>query len=160
MTAVVTTLPAAVAARSAAGRSGTGAGDLDGTLVERSLLRRYRDGDLAARDALVARFTPLARRLARRYRNSAEPLEDLEQAAYIGLLKAIDRYDCDLGPFVRFAVPNILGELRHHFRDRGWALHVSRPVQERGLRVTEAIEFLRQRLRRSPAPAEIAEHLL
>lgn len=125
--------------------------------VHERLLRRYRQGDLAARDELVAQLRPVAQRLASRYRHTTEPQEDLEQVAYIGLLKAIDRFDPDLGPFMRYAVPTILGELKRHFRDRGWALHVSRSLQERFLRVSDAIDELSGRLGRSPTPRDLAE---
>jgi RNA polymerase sigma-B factor len=121
------------------------------------LLRRYRQGDDAARDELVARLRPVAQRLAARYRHTTEPLEDLEQVAYLGLLKAIDRFDPDRGPFMPYAVPTILGELKRHFRDRGWALHVSRSLQERYLRVSETVDALTSELGRSPTPREIAE---
>jgi RNA polymerase sigma-B factor len=125
---------------------------------ERELLQRYADGDVSAREDLARRFMPLARRLASRYRNSGESLDDLEQVAYMGLLKAIDRYDLDRGPFVRYAVPNILGELKRHFRDKGWGLHVPRSVQERVLLVNEASDRLSGRLGRSPSPADLARH--
>ncbi len=126
--------------------------------AEQSLLRRYRDGDLDARDELVRMFMPLARRLAGRYRQTGESQDDLEQVAYLGLIKAIDRYDADLGPFVRYAVPNIMGELKRHFRDKGWAMHVPRSLQERFLQINQAIEELAGRLGRSPTPKDIAGH--
>ncbi len=124
--------------------------------VHERLLRRYREGDLAARDELVALLRPVAQRLAARYRHTTEPPEDLEQVACLGLLKAIDRFDPDVGPFMRYAVPTILGELKRHFRDRGWALHVSRSLQERYLRVSDAIDELSGSLGRSPAPRDLA----
>ncbi len=137
-------------------RSGTGIAGLDD---DQRLLRRYRDGDLAARDELVHRFMPLARRLAGRYRHTGEPQDDLEQVAYVGLIKAIDRYDPDLGPFVRYAVPNVLGELKRHFRDKGWGIHVPRSLQERFLKINEAVDVLSGRLGRSPSPRDIAAHV-
>ncbi len=121
------------------------------------LLRRYRRGDSAARDELVARLRPVAQRLAARYRHTTEPLEDLEQVAYLGLLKAIERFDPDRGPFMPYAVPTILGELKRHFRDRGWAMHVSRSLQERYLRVSETVDALTAEFGRSPTPRAIAE---
>jgi RNA polymerase sigma-B factor len=125
---------------------------------EERLLARYRDtGDLAAREALIAEMLPLAKRLAGRYRHSGESQEDLEQVACIGLIKAVDRYEPDVGPFVRYAVPNILGELRRHFRDKGWGMHVPRTVQENFLRVNEAMEQLSGRLRRTPTARDVAE---
>ena len=87
---------------------------------EQELLRRYAAGDVSAREELARSYMPLARRLAGRYRHTGEAQDDLEQVAYLGLLKAIDRYDAGRGPFVRYAVPNIMGELKRHFRDKGW----------------------------------------
>jgi RNA polymerase sigma-B factor len=116
-----------------------------------------RAGDPAARAELVEQMLPLARRLASRYRHTAEAQEDLEQVAYLGLLKAIDRYDPELGPLTRYAVPSILGELKRHFRDRGWGVRVSRSLQERYLQVSNAIETLTGELGRSPVPRDIAK---
>jgi len=127
-----------------------------GASIEEHLLRRYRDGHIAARDELIERMQPLARRLAARYRHTTEPIEDLEQVAYVGLIKAIDRFDPDLGSFVRYAVPTILGELKRHFRDRGWAMHVSRSLQERFLKVGDAVDELTTTLGRSPTPRDIS----
>jgi RNA polymerase sigma-B factor len=97
----------------------------------RELLRRWHDhADLSAREELVTRMLPLARSLARRYANKGEPLDDLEQVASVGLLKAIDRFDLDREvKFATFAVPTIAGEIKRHFRDRGWMLRVPREVQ-------------------------------
>src|SRR5947209_16922318 len=101
--------------------------------------RWHRDGDPVAREALVRRFMPLARRLARRYERSSEPFEDLLQVASLGLLKALDRFDPKRGhPFSSFAVPTILGEMRRHFRDAGWSVHVPRGSQELALNVRDA----------------------
>lgn len=101
---------------------------------------------------------PLARRLAGRYRRTGEPQEDLEQVAYFGLIKAVDRYDPSLGSFVRYAVPNIVGELKRHFRDKGWAMHMPRSLQERALKVGQATDELSTRLGRFPSPRDIAAH--
>src|SRR5271166_5992127 len=88
--------------------------------LHRLFARWQDDRDEAAREELVRRFLPLARTLARRYGRSSEPFEDLLQVASLGLLKAIDRYEADRGiPFVSFAVPTILGEMRRYFRDSG-----------------------------------------
>ena len=125
---------------------------------EQELLDRYVRGDLRAREELVNRFLPLATRLAGRYRQTAEAQDDLDQVASLGLLKAIDRYDPALGPFVRFAVPTIMGELKRHFRDKGWGMRVPRALQESFLQVNEAVAELSGRLGRSPTPRDIATH--
>ena len=97
----------------------------------RLLVRYHREGDPAAREQLVARFLPLARQLARRYQRGGEQLDDLVQVASLGLLKAIDRFDpARETAFSSFAVPTILGELKRHFRDKGWAVRVPRDLQE------------------------------
>ena len=124
---------------------------------DQTLFRRYSRGDVCARESIVDRYMPLARRLAARYRNSGEAREDLEQVAYLGLLKTIDRYEPGAGSFVGYAVPSIRGELKRHFRDKGWGTHVARPVQERWLRVNQATEALTSSLGRSPTPRQIAE---
>jgi RNA polymerase sigma-B factor len=129
--------------------------------AERQLLLRYhRWGDLAAREELVERFLPLARDLALRYTYTDEPFDDLLQVASLGLLKAIDRFNPDRGSkFTSYAAPTILGELKRHFRDKGWALHVPRDLQERTLAVSRETEALSKRLGRSPKPREVAQAL-
>jgi RNA polymerase sigma-B factor len=129
--------------------------------LERALLIRYhRDGNLAAREELVERCLPLARELARRYIYTDEPFDDLLQVASLALIKAIDRFDPDRGSkFASFAAPTILGELKRHFRDKGWALHVPRDLQERALAVGREAEALSKRLGRSPKPREVARAL-
>src|SRR3954464_9249360 len=124
---------------------------------EARLFARYkRTGDQAARAELAARFLPLARHLANRYRERGES-EDLVQVASYALVKAIDRYDPDRGlAFSSFAVPTITGELKRYFRDHGWAVHVPRELKERALAVRRAAEQLGTRLGRSPTPGEIA----
>jgi RNA polymerase sigma-B factor len=123
-------------------------------------MRYHRFGDPQARDALVERFLPLARRLARRYQRGAEPLDDLVQVASIGLVKAIDRFDPSRGTaFSSYAVPTILGELKRYFRDTGWALHVPRGMQERVIQTSGALTRLSRQLGRSPTTAELAEAL-
>ena len=124
----------------------------------RELLRRWHDReDYAAREELVARMLPLARSLARRYANKGEPLDDLEQVASVGLLKAIDRFDIDREvKFATFAVPTIAGEIKRHFRDRGWMLRVPREVQELNARLTRTREMLTRDLGRSPSVEELA----
>ena len=126
---------------------------------DEQLLRRYHEsGDLDAREELVVRLMPLARQLASRYRHSGEPLEDLTQVACVGLLKAIDRYDPERGTgFTRYALPTMLGELKRHFRDKGWALRVPRATQELALKVNEALGRLPAKLGRAARPRDVAE---
>jgi RNA polymerase sigma-B factor len=128
---------------------------------ERRLFDRYRRGDdPAARAALAERFLPMARMLARRYHGGGEPLDDLVQVASLGLLKAIDRFDPERGiAFSTFAVPTILGELKRHFRDKGWSLRVPRDLQELTARVERASNLLLHELQRAPTPSELAERL-
>ena len=116
--------------------------------TERELLVRYhREGDLAAREELVERFLPLARDLALRYTYTDEPYDDLIQVASLGLIKAIDRFEPGRGTkFTSYAAPTILGELKRHFRDKGWALHLPRELQERTLAVSRTTEQLSKRL--------------
>jgi RNA polymerase sigma-B factor len=122
--------------------------------------RWQRDGDQHAREALAERFMPLARGLARRYLGTQEPIADLTQVAYLGLVKAIDRYDASRGNrFAAYAVPTILGELRRHFRDTGWAVHVPRSGQERAMEVERAGEILTSRSGHAPTVGEIAQYL-
>jgi RNA polymerase sigma-B factor len=128
--------------------------------LERQLLIRYHEGDLDAREELVKRFLPFTRDLAVRYSYMNEPFDDLFQVASLGLLKAIDRFDPDRGSkFTSFAAPTILGELKRHFRDKGWALHVPRELQERTLAVGHETEALSKQLGRSPKPREVARSL-
>src|SRR4051812_20196851 len=127
----------------------------------RTLLRRWHeDGDRAARGELAERMLPLARSLARRYTGKGEPLDDLEQVASLGLLKAIDRFDVSRDVrFATFAVPTIAGELKRHFRDRGWMLRVPRDIQELCARVVRCRETLTRELGRSPTVQEVGNTL-
>ena len=127
----------------------------------RELLRRWHDQeDHVAREELVSRMLPLARSLARRYANKGEPLDDLEQVASVGLLKAIDRFDLDREvKFATFAVPTIAGEIKRHFRDRGWMLRVPREVQELNARLSRTRETLTRDLGRSPTVDQVVEAL-
>jgi RNA polymerase sigma-B factor len=127
----------------------------------RGLLRRWHEeGDEAARDAVVARMLPLARSMARRYANKGEPLDDLEQVASLGLVKAVDRFDLSRDVrFATYAVPTIAGELKRHFRDRSWMMRVPRDVQELSSRLTGARERLVHDLSRTPTAAELARAL-
>lgn len=109
------------------------------------------------REQAVRRYLPLSRSLAHRYWHSGEPMEDLEQVACVGLLNAIDRFDPEAGcRFSSFAVPTILGELRQHFRDRTWALHTPRRLQELSVRIEHARDELVPALGRQPTVAELS----
>jgi RNA polymerase sigma-B factor len=125
------------------------------------LAYRWREhGDRAAREELFARFLPLARKLAGRYTNPHEPLEDLVQVASMGLLGAIDRFDPSRGVrFPTFAIPTILGELKRYFRNTGWSAHVPRGAQEMALRVERAARQITARSGRQPRVDELAEYL-
>jgi RNA polymerase sigma-B factor len=137
-----------------------GARFVPGTSEEQQLFARHQQGDRLAREELVRRFMPLARSLARRYDRSSEPFEDLLQVASLGLLKALDRFDPEMGhPFASFAVPTILGEMRRHFRDAGWSVHVPRGSQERALKVRDAQERLANERGRAPTVQELAQYL-
>jgi RNA polymerase sigma-B factor len=127
----------------------------------RALLRRWQeDRDHAARDRVVDQMLPLARSLARRYANKGEPLDDLEQVACVGLIKAIDRFDLSRDVrFATYAVPTIAGELKRHFRDRGWMMRVPREVQELTGRLSVIRERLLADLSRSPTVLELARAL-
>ena len=127
---------------------------------ERALFARLAvDRSPATRDALVERFMPLARQLARRYRDGYE-LEDLEQVLAIGLVKAIGRFDPDRGlAFSTFAFPTIMGGLRHHLRDHGWSVRVPRDLQELYVRVERATGDLVTEFGRAPTAAELADRV-
>jgi RNA polymerase sigma-B factor len=128
---------------------------------EQVLLARYHDhGDLRAREELVVRLLPFARKLAARYAWTTGSYDDLSQVAALALLKAVDRYDPGRGVrFTSFAAPTILGELKRYFRDNGWVVHVSRDLQELSLKVTDERERLAKQLGRSPTSVELAEAL-
>ncbi len=152
--------------RAAYGASGAAA---DGVALDRAarsaedrrLLERYhREDDPAAREALVQRFLPLARQLARRYQRAGEPLDDLVQVASLGLLKAIERFDpARETAFSSFAVPTILGELKRHFRDKGWSVRVPRDLQELAVKVDRVGEDMSRELGRAPTPVEMGVRL-
>ncbi len=112
------------------------------------------------RDALVELHLPLVRYLAMRFAGKGEPADDLLQIGTIGLLQAIDRFDPQRGlEFSTFATPNIVGEIKRHFRDRGWMVRVPRRLQELQAEVTVGVDDLSQRLGRAPTVAEVAAHL-
>jgi RNA polymerase sigma-B factor len=130
---------------------------------DREVLRRKfeefaQTRDRHLRDELVAAHIGLAEYLARRFANRGEPLDDLVQVASLGLIKAVDRFEPDRGlEFSTYATPTIVGELKRHFRDKGWAVRVPRRVQELHLRLGKVVSSLAQDLGRSPTIAEIAE---
>jgi len=130
-------------------------------IADAAHLRRYaaerRSED---RDWLVRRYLPLARHVAARYSGGGEPIDDLEQVASLGLVKAIDRFEPSRGvSFSSYAVPTIAGELRRHFRDHTWALRVPREIQELAVKVTRVEPGLQLELGRAPTAAELAERL-
>jgi RNA polymerase sigma-B factor len=117
-------------------------------------------GDRAARDKLVERFLPLARKLALRYVGAQEPLDDLLQVATVGLIKAIDRYDPDRRTaFSSFAVPTIVGELKRYFRDLGWSAHVPRRMHDAAMQIQSAERRLMSRTGGPPTVRGLAEYL-
>jgi len=127
---------------------------------DRRLFQRAREGDRAARDALVDRFLPLAYHFARRYHSAGGHAEDVQQVAAIGLLNAIDRFDPDRGvAFSSFAVPTIVGEIKRYFRDKGWAVRVPRDLQERALTVERMIERLEGEIGRPPTAEQVARRM-
>jgi RNA polymerase sigma-B factor len=126
---------------------------------DKVLLRRYHEqGDLAARAQLIEQYMSLVRSLARRYSYRGEQLEDLVQIGAIGLIKAIDRFDVNRGvELTTYATPNIIGEIKRHFRDRGWSVRVPRGLQELNIQLSRLIEQLTVQLGRSPTIAELAK---
>lgn len=130
-------------------------------LYEKHLWQRLvRERDQAARAELVERYLPMARRMAGRYAGVVEPYDDLVQVASLGLLNAIDRYDFDRGtPFVGFAKPTIMGELKRYFRDKVWTIRVPRVLHDRMAAIETVTEELTEQLSRPPSPREIAERL-
>jgi RNA polymerase sigma-B factor len=112
------------------------------------------------RDTLVEMHLPLVEYLARRFRNRGEPLDDLIQVATIGLIKSVDRFDLERGvEFSTYATPTIVGEIKRHFRDKGWAIRVPRRLQELKLALAKATSELSQRNGRAPTVAELARQL-
>jgi RNA polymerase sigma-B factor len=149
-------------------RSPTGTSSLDPSqpvlekraFQERRLVERYHvDGDLAAREELIRRFLPLARKLAARA-SRGDSLEDVYQVASVALVKGVDRYDPGRGAGLSsYLVPTILGEIKRHFRDYSWAMHMPRDIHDRMMAARSAGDALWQQLGRSPTPAELAEAL-
>ena len=126
--------------------------------LDERFARYRRTGDRRLRDELVEEHAPLAHFLASRFANRGEQRDDLVQVALVGLFKAVERFDPGRGlQFSTFATPTILGELKRHFRDRGWAVRVPRRVQELHLQLGRIVSALGQEEGRSPTPAEVAE---
>ena len=126
---------------------------------DKALLRRYHEeGDLQAREQLIEQYMSLVRSLARRYSYRGEQLDDLVQIGSIGLIKAIDRFDLERGvELTTYATPNIIGEIKRHFRDRGWAVRVPRGLQELNVQLSKIVEQLTVQLSRSPTIPELAK---
>jgi RNA polymerase sigma-B factor len=126
---------------------------------DKILLRKYHeDGDLHAREKLIEQYMSLVRSLARRYSYRGEQLEDLVQIGAIGLIKAIDRFDLERGvELTTYATPNIIGEIKRHFRDKGWSVRVPRGLQELNVQLSRLIEQLTVQLGRSPTIAELSK---
>jgi RNA polymerase sigma-B factor len=126
---------------------------------DKILLRRYHeDGDLQAREQLIEQYMSLVRSLARRYSYRGEQLEDLVQIGAIGLIKAIDRFDLDRGvELTTYATPNIIGEIKRHFRDKGWSVRVPRGLQQLNVQLSRLVEQLTVQLSRSPTIPELAK---
>jgi RNA polymerase sigma-B factor len=136
-----------------------GRGRGEGDKLDQFLLRRYHlYGDRGARDELITMYLPLVRSLARRYASRGEHFDDLVQVGSIGLIKAIDRFDLSRGvELTTYATPNIVGEIKRYFRDKGWSVRVPRGLQELNIRLNKVIDELVPRLQRSPTINEIAE---
>ena len=126
---------------------------------DRELLRRYHEhGDLQAREQLIEQYMSLVRSLARRYSYRGEQLDDLVQIGAIGLIKAIDRFDLERGvELTTYATPNIIGEIKRHFRDKGWSVRVPRGLQELNVQLSRLVEQLTVQLGRSPTISELAK---
>jgi RNA polymerase sigma-B factor len=126
---------------------------------DKQLLRRYhQEGDLQAREQLIERYMSLVRSLARRYAYRGEQLDDLVQIGAIGLIKAIDRFDLERGvELTTYATPNIIGEIKRHFRDKGWSVRVPRGLQELNVQISKLVEQLTVQFGRSPTIPELAE---
>lgn len=127
----------------------------------KELFKRYKEtGDEQAREQLVLAHLNLARFLASKFKNRGESLDDLVQVATIGLIKAIDRFDISRGlEFTTFATPTIMGEIKRHFRDKGWSVRIPRRLQELSAKVTQVSDKLTEKLQRSPSVDEIAQAL-
>lgn len=125
-----------------------------------TLFEQHSAGSARAREEIIVAFLPYAHYLARRYRGRGEPVDDLYQAASVGLIKAVDRYESARGcSFLTFATPTIIGEIRRHFRDRTWPMHVPRSIHDRARQVARAEADLRARFGSEPTIEMVATHL-
>ena len=158
--AVQTSAEEQKAARRAARRAskGTPAWDKDRT---RKLFAQYKEtNDPEVRDQLIMSHLNLVRFLASKFKNRGEPLDDLIQVGTIGLIKAIDRFEPDRGlEFTTYATPTIMGEIKRHFRDKGWSVRVPRRLQELSAKINQVTDDLTKELQRSPSIEEIAQRL-
>src|SRR5213082_1689634 len=145
--------------RAPEGREPLGASRVTPQQSDKVLLRRYHEhGDLQAREQLIEQYMSLVRSLARRYAYRGEQFDDLVQIGAIGLIKAIDRFDVNRGvELTTYATPNIIGEIKRHFRDRGWAVRVPRGLQELNIQLSKLVEGLTVQLGRSPTIPELAK---
>lgn len=126
--------------------------------VDALLIAYHQSGDQDARERVLVELMPLVRALASRYAGRGEPLEDLVQVGALGLIKAVDRFDTERGvEFSSYAVPTIVGEIRRHFRDKAWAMHVPRRLKELSVRLSRVLDERTTELGRSPTVAELAE---
>lgn len=133
---------------------------VDHAAVKQRFLRLRATGDRRLRDELIEEHRWIASHCARRFGGRGEPMADLLQVAHLGIVKAVDRYDPGYDVhFATFAVPTVLGELRRHFRDATWPVHVPRRVKELHLELSASIEELHQDLGRAPTVAELAQHM-
>jgi RNA polymerase sigma-B factor len=143
--------------------------DLDAHDLDAQIEQRFRELErlptddperIRLRNEVICAGLPMARRAAQRFRSRGEPIEDLVQVATVGLIKSVDRFDTARGvPFTHYAGPTIVGELKRHFRDKGWSVRVTRRMQELHLEITHAVPELSQQLGASPTVAQLAEHL-
>ena len=140
-------------------QAGAGAGLLYNSADDDDLIRRYHElGDVRARQELIERHLGFVRRLAQRYAHRGETIEDLTQVGCVGLIKAVDRFDGKHKvTLATYAAPNILGEIKRHFRDKGWSVRVPRDVQELNVKLGRVVDELTSRLGRSPSVEELAE---
>jgi RNA polymerase sigma-B factor len=140
-------------------QAGAGAGLLYKSADDDDLIRRYHElGDVRARQVLIERHLGFVRRLAQRYAHRGETIEDLTQVGCVGLIKAVDRFDGKHKvTLATYAAPNILGEIKRHFRDKGWSVRVPRDVQELNVKLGRVVDELTSRLGRSPSVEELAE---